>query len=128
MGHELDSDVTPVDVGLQGFTRKTGGFIGYEALMQKAKQPSSEQVVSIKFDDEFALPLGHEPIIHNSNIIGKTTSCAFGYRVNRPIALAQVSTILQPGVQIEVDIAGKYYTATVSVKPLFDAEGVTQQL
>ena len=38
MGHELDSDVTPIDAGLDFATRKAGGFIGAEALAECRKK------------------------------------------------------------------------------------------
>ena len=123
MGHELDSDVTPVDVGLQAFTRKAGGFTGFDSLSKRTDQPLSQQIVSLKFNDELAVPLGHEPVMHNGSIVGKTTSCTFGYRVNRPIALAQVSATLEPDLQLEIDIAGKYYSAEVSIRSLYDPDG-----
>ncbi len=123
MGHELDSDVSPRDAGLQRFTRKTGGFTGYEALRASASQPPAQQIVSLAFTDNSAVPLGHEPVIYNHEIIGKTTSCAFGYRVGKPIALAQASTSLKTGMQVVVDIAGKLCAADVSLEPLYDSSG-----
>ena len=41
MGHELDSDVTPIDAGLDFATRKAGGFIGAEALAEHRKKRGS---------------------------------------------------------------------------------------
>ena len=35
MGHELDGDVTPLDAGLLPMIRKSGGFIGFNALQAK---------------------------------------------------------------------------------------------
>jgi len=123
MGHELDSDVSPYDVGLAAFTRKSGGFIGYDALAARKNQPPSMQIVSLIFDDDSAVPLGHEPIIYNNRIIGKTTSCAYGYRIGKPIALAQSECLLATGARVDVDIAGSLFTAEVSLEPLYDANG-----
>lgn len=123
MGHELDSDVSPMDVNLQMFTRKSGGFTGYEALQERAEQESSQQIVSLTFADDSVVPLGHEPIIYNNTIVGKTTSCAYGYRVGKPIALAQVSMMLNSGSQVEVDVAGRLYQAQVNLEALYDAPG-----
>jgi len=123
MGHELDSDVSPADVGLQGFTRKTGGYLGCDANRAKENQPSSQQIVSLTFNDESVVPIGHEPVIVNNTIVGKTTSCAYGYRIGRPIALAQVSSDLPDGAEVEIDLAGVRYTARLSVDALFDSAG-----
>ena len=51
MGHELDSDVTPIDAGLDFATRKAGGFIGDEALAEWRKKRESSFLVSLKFHD-----------------------------------------------------------------------------
>ena len=138
MGHELDSDVSPFEVGLHTFTRKSGGFTGYEALLKRLQQSSTDQVstnqiVSLTFADDFVVPLGHEPVIYNNDIIGKTTSCAFGYRVGKPIALAQASSVLVSGIvqsdeTVEVDIGGSLYEAHLSVSPLFDATGTRMKI
>lgn len=124
MGHELDSDVSPGQVGLDGFTRKQGGFLGYESLRSlSAEQRSKNQIVSLLFHDNDAIPLGHEPLLLNKEIVGKTTSCSYGYRVKKPIALAQVSVLLPEGACIDIDIAGKKFVASVSHRPLFDPAG-----
>ena len=91
MGHELDSDVTPIDTGLDFATRKAGGFIGAEALAERRKKGGSPSLVSLKFHDETAIPLGHEPIYYDGKIIGKISSSAFGYRIGRPVAQGTVS-------------------------------------
>lgn len=128
MGHELDADVNPIDAGLQAFTRKTGGFTGYDALQAVIKTERSSQVISLLFEDEHLQPLGHEPVILDGNIIGKTTSCAFGYRVGKPIALAQVSETVCAGSTVAIDIAGEHALARVSLEPLFDPGGSRMKL
>jgi dimethylglycine dehydrogenase len=64
------------------------------------------------------------PLWYNGHIVGETTSGAWGYRVNHSIALGMLQTDLAvPGTQIEVEIFGSLYKATVqNDKPLWDAE------
>jgi 4-methylaminobutanoate oxidase (formaldehyde-forming) len=128
MGHELDADVTPADVGLDLFTRKEGGFVGYDAMKAKSATPALKQIVSLTIDDENAVPLGHEPVITNDKIIGRTTTCAFGYRVGKPIALAYVSSSINVGEQVEIDIAGELFKAQVDIAPLYDATGTRMKV
>lgn len=128
MGHELDSDVTPHDVGLQAFTRQAGGFTGYDALLEQNSQPVTHQVVSLIFDQlvvDYAnvLPMGNEPVLWQGDIIGTTTSCAYGYRVAKLVAMAQISAALETGDQVMVDIAGELTSATVYLDALFDPSG-----
>lgn len=128
MGHELDSDVTPVDVGLDFATRKLGGFIGAEALAERRAEGPVSHVVSLSLDDENAVPLGHEPIYMNGKIIGKTSSCAFGYRIGKPVALGAVNATLSTGDRVQVDIARTLFDATVTIGPLFDPSGARMRV
>lgn len=123
MGHELDADITPVAAGLDFATRKSGGFTGAEALARDRENGAVAQVVSLKLDDASAVPLGHEPICLDDRIVGQTTSCAFGFRVGKPVALGHVHDPLPDGTRVQVDIARVLYDATVVNGPLFDPQG-----
>ncbi|MDJ0860186.1 MAG: FAD-dependent oxidoreductase [Dinoroseobacter sp.] len=122
MGHELDSDVTPIAAGLGFATRKSGGFIGAEALEAARSAGETSQIVSLRFHDDVAVPLGHEPVYADGRIVGQTSSAAYGYRVGAPVALAH-ATGLTDGQTVEVDIARQMFAATVVRGPLFDPEG-----
>ena len=123
MGHELDSDISPIEAGLDFATRKTGGFIGSDTLEARRASGAKGQIVSLIFEDDHAVPLGHEPIYHNGHIIGQTSSCAFGYRVGRPIALGHVTTSLQDQTQVQIDIARQMFNATIALRALYDPGG-----
>lgn len=124
MGHELDSDVTPVAAGMAGLTRKAGGFIGAAALAQD-KGPRT--LATVILDDETAVPLGHEPVIHDGAIVGQTTSAAFGHRIGRPLALAHLSGV-PDGAKVAVNVAGTLWPARVQYSPAFDPEGARMRV
>ena len=124
MGHELDSDVTPIDVGLDFAVRKKGGFIGADVLAKQRADGIKPHVVSITFDDETAVPLGHEPIYLGDTIIGQTSSCAFGYRIGKPVALGHVSQSIETNTKVQVDIARQMFDATITLGPLYDPDGL----
>lgn len=123
MGHELDSDVTPIKAGLDFATRKKGGFTGAEVLAEQRAAGAQSHVISLAIDDAGAVPLGHEPIYLNGKIVGQTSSCAFGYRIGKPVALGHVSEAVADGARIQVDIARTLYDATVTLGPLYDPDG-----
>lgn len=123
MGHELDSDTSPIETGLDFATRKTGGFTGFEALEERRVKGAVNGMISLTLDDQNAVPLGHEPIYHNGKIVGLTSSCAFGFRIGRPVALGHASTPLENGERVQIDIARKLFDATVTIGPLFDPQG-----
>ncbi|WP_417806741.1 GcvT family protein [Thioclava sp.] len=128
MGHELDGDVTPIAAGLDFATRKKGGFIGAEALDAARAAGAQSHIISLVIDDETAVPLGHEPVYLGDKIVGQTTSCGFGYRVGKPVALGHARVALQDGARVKVDIARKLYDATVHLGPVFDPEGTRMKV
>ncbi|MEM0947475.1 MAG: FAD-dependent oxidoreductase [Pseudomonadota bacterium] len=122
MGHELDSDITPVDTGLGFATRTSGGFIGADAVQARQEKGSQPSVLSLRFTSDDAVPLGHEPIYSAGAIVGKTTSAAYGFRVRAPIALGHGKG-LTDGQIVQVDIGRSMFDATVKIGPLFDPNG-----
>ncbi len=123
MGHELDSDVSPIETGLDFAARTSGGFTGYEAMQDRRANGASNHVISLTLDDESAVPLGHEPIYARGKIVGQTSSCAFGYRVGKPVALGHCNEPLDTGDRVQIDIARVLFDATVTIGPLFDPDG-----
>jgi 4-methylaminobutanoate oxidase (formaldehyde-forming) len=123
MGHELDSDVSPIEAGLDFATRKSGGFIGFEGMQKRRANGAVNHIVSLLLDNENAVPLGHEPIYMDGKIVGQTSSCAFGFRVGKPIALGHVNVPIQDCVRVQVDIGRQMFNTRATIGPLFDVTG-----
>jgi len=123
MGHELDGDVTPIAAGLDFAVRKKGGFIGAEALAAAREAGAKPHVITVVLDDQSAIPLGHEPIYLDGAIIGETSSAAYGYRIDAPLALGHVRADVAHGEAVEVDIAGTRFPGRVVIGPAFDPDG-----
>jgi len=121
-GHDLDTDTDPMQAGLGFAIAWKTDFIGREALMIKRDQAPAIIMVSLLFDDGNVWPLGNEPVYLDGEIIGKTTSAAYGYRVGAAVALAYVSPV-GDGTQVMVDIAGHMFGAKTSLSPVFDPTG-----
>jgi 4-methylaminobutanoate oxidase (formaldehyde-forming) len=73
------------------------------------------------------MPLSNEPVYLGGQIIGKTTSAAFGYRIGKPVAIAQINT--SPGqslgeLPVEVDIACSNFSGNISLTCAYDPEGL----
>ena len=120
MGHELDSDTSPVNVAMGNLAKSTD-FIGKKALAEHIKT-RKRTLVTLIFEDTDVVPIGHEPIYLDECIIGQTTSAAFGYRVNAPIALAHVKHA-KAGTKVLVDIAGQTTPARMILEPAYDPSG-----
>ncbi len=125
-GHELDSDVTPLQAGLEFAVDWGKNFIGKDALWAEKEKGPPQKIISVVLADPDAVPLGNEPLYAGPEIVGKTTSAAFGYRIGKPVALAMVQseTLGQIGDStLDVDIAGRRYRGSVLDGAAFDPNG-----
>jgi len=124
-GHEIDTDVSPLQAGLGFAIAWHTDFIGRDAVMQQRENGETCRIVSIILDDPDAVPLGGEPVLFDDRIVGKTTSAAFGYRVGAPVAIADVSVAeaQQDGGRVHVNIAGTLQAGKMVVGAAFDPKG-----
>jgi 4-methylaminobutanoate oxidase (formaldehyde-forming) len=125
-GHDLDTDISPLEAGLEFAVNWETDFIGKEALLGRKSKPLRQRIISILLDDIDAVPLGNEPVIYQGKMCGKTSSAGFGYRVGRPIAIALVDNeIVGAGdsLIVEVDIAGELFSGKTVLGAVFDPTG-----
>ena len=125
-GHDIDSDVSPLEAGLDFAVNWSGDFIGKRSLEERKAKGIQSTMVSFKLDDANAWPIGNEPIWFNDTIVGQTTSGTYGYRVGAPVALGYVQLDAFEELhdaRVKVDIARALFDASVSVRPLFDPAG-----
>ena len=122
-GHELDTDMTPPEAGLDFALDERKECIGSAAL--RARENTAQRVVTIVLDDPAAVPIGGEPVQVKDIFIGQTTSAAFGYRVQKPVALAVVDSrpLAAAEGRVQVNIAGEIFAGTASTAPAFDPQG-----
>jgi 4-methylaminobutanoate oxidase (formaldehyde-forming) len=125
-GHDIDTDINPLQAGL-GFTLDwNSDFIGHAALLDIRQQAPGSRLVTVVFDSTDAWPLGNEPVYFDNRIIGKTTSAAFGYRVGKPIAIAlidQQGDLEIDGLKVDVDIARSQNAGTITLNAAWDPAG-----
>lgn len=130
-GRELDPDVTPFEAGLAFAVDfdKPGGFIGREALLERRGTPPRRRVVQLVVGDPEAVAWGGELVLRNGEPVGDLRSAAYGFSLGGPVALAMVraeggvdAAYVADGIW-EVDIAGRRYPATASLRPAYDPRG-----
>ncbi|MCH9671696.1 MAG: FAD-dependent oxidoreductase [Gammaproteobacteria bacterium] len=122
MGHELDSDVSPIEAGLDKFVAENKDYVGSQALAQRRKKVR-RTLATLVLEDPSAVPLGNEPVYAAERIVGRTTSAAFGFRVGAPVALAHLHFEEQAPRTVAVNIAGVHYRAALQYGPAFDPTG-----
>ncbi len=123
---DLTTDYSMLEGGLDRFVKldKPQDFTGKAALLSEKQQGSKKRFVTLIVDADEADAPFMSTLWHSGEVVGETTSGAWGYRVNASIALAMIrADLAQPGTELEVEIYGEKYKAVVQPDaPLWDAE------
>ena len=124
-GHELDTEISPLEAGLEFAVDWSKDFIGRRALLERRRQGARNRIVSIVLSDKHAVPLGNEPVMQEGKIVGRTTSAAFGFRIDAPVALANIAEpdARRTGAGLVIDIAGTRFQGRVVAGAVFDPQG-----
>ena len=114
---DLSTDYTLLEGGLERFVRLDNDhdFIGKQAIQAEKQRGVKKQFVSLKVDaGEYDAPY-MSCIWLGDEIVGETTSGAWGYRVGHSVALGTVKTELAvPGTELEIEMYGERYKAVVA--------------
>jgi 4-methylaminobutanoate oxidase (formaldehyde-forming) len=125
MGTDLTSRDNPYEAGL-GFCVSTqkDNFIGREALERVAADgPRARLRTLLVGDDEEYVPIyGGEAVYSDDDVIGRLRSAAYGFTVNRNIALAYLPAELDIGHRVAIDVFGDQIGAEVAPDVLHDPE------
>jgi dimethylglycine dehydrogenase len=121
---DLSTDYSMLEGGLERFVKfdKPQDFTGKAALMNEKQQGRKKAFVTLRVDAGEADAPYMSTIWHNGEVVGETTSGAWGYRVDASIALGVVRTDLSgEGQELEVEIFGEKRKATVQADaPMWD--------
>jgi dimethylglycine dehydrogenase len=125
VGREMSIEYSAWESALDRFVRlDKGDFVGRAALMAaKDKTPANRFVTLEMHGVADADARGSEPILLHGNLVGRTTSGGYGWRVGKSLALAMVRPDLgEPGSEFEVVVLGERYRATVVAESPYDPE------
>ncbi|WP_282152991.1 GcvT family protein [Ruegeria atlantica] len=123
---DLSTDYSLLEGGLERFVKldKPQDFPGKAAILNEKQQGVKKAFVTITVDAGDCDAPYMSCIWQNGEIVGETTSGAWGYRVGKSIALGMVKAELaNPGTELEVEIYGQKCRAVVEQdQPLWDPE------
>ena len=125
-GHDFDSDTTPSMVFPNKYIQllKKSKTINDLKLKKLALNTSKKKLVSLVFEELNCFPIGNETVQYENNIIGITTSAAFGFRINKPVALAMINFHHYKNFnQVEVNIGQNIFFAQVIEGAVYDPNG-----
>jgi heterotetrameric sarcosine oxidase gamma subunit len=135
-GHDIADEDTPLEAGLSFAVAldKKGDFVGKAALeghRQKNAFPAKRMVALALHDESDRAPMIYheEPIYRNGELVGSTTSGAWGHRVGKSLGLGYVrnSEGVVPewlsSADWEVELAWRRYPAKVQLHAFYDPKG-----
>ncbi|MBY0516343.1 MAG: FAD-dependent oxidoreductase [Bacteriovoracaceae bacterium] len=130
-GHDIDNTDNAFETGL-GFAvdfKKPEGFIGREeALKQKEMAPYKRRLVQVLVKDPSAFLYHAEILKRDGKAVGYNRAGSYGHTLGGAVGLVMI----EAGVPVtnqyitegkwEIEIAGKDYPCTLSLKPMYDPE------
>ena len=122
-GRELSIEYSALESGLDRFiSENKGDFIGREGLAEWRSKGFSFNCVTLEIYDVLdADALGNNPIYLDKKVIGRATSGAYGHRIKKSLVLAMIDPEHNKiGLDVQIDILGKMYNATVIKESPFD--------
>ncbi|NCQ24644.1 MAG: dimethylglycine dehydrogenase [Rhodobacteraceae bacterium CG17_big_fil_post_rev_8_21_14_2_50_63_15] len=123
---DLSTDYSLLEGGLDRFVKfdKPQEFPGKAALLAEKQRGVKKRFVTLIVEAGAADAPYMSTLWHDGQIVGETTSGAWGYRVGASIALGMLrADLAAPGTVLEVEIYGTRHRAVVQPDaPLWDPE------
>jgi aminomethyltransferase len=121
-GHDLDTDITPVEADL-GFAiskrrRAEGGFAGWHRIIKELEDGPVRRRVGLAVEGRQPVREGALVLDGEGNEVGKVTSGGFSPMLEAPIAMAYVpAASAEPDMPVSLVQRGKIFQAKVEPMP-----------
>ena len=121
-GHDLDTDITPLEADL-GFAiskrrRAEGGFAGWYRISRELEEGTIRRRVGLSIEGRQPVREGAMVVDDEGNDVGKVTSGGFSPMLEAPIAMAYVpAAMAEPGSAVSLAQRGKVLQAKVVPMP-----------
>ena len=123
---EMSIEYSAFESGLDRFIclDKPQDFIGKQALIEWQQQGFKNAFVTLEVHGVTdADARGSEAIYKDGVVVGRATSGGYGFRIGKSLALGMVNTGLETvGTELEIEILGQMYQATVIEESPFDPD------
>ena len=127
-GHDMDSDISPVEASLAWALSKVrradgaraGGYPGAAVIARQFAEGVTKKRVGLQINEKIPVREGAEIVDADGNVIGKVTSGGFGPSVNAPVAMGYVNLpFAAPGTKLSAIVRGKPVAVEVAKTPFF---------
>ncbi len=120
-GSDLSPERNPIEAGLGSFVDLTKpGFIGRDDLLKTKENGPRQKLVPFRMKEKGAPPRPHYAVFANGQRIGEVTSGTLSPSLNWGVGMAYIDAPhAKIGNQIEIEIRGQKFPATIEKKPLY---------
>jgi aminomethyltransferase len=120
-GSDLSPERNPIEAGLGFFVDLTkSNFIARDVLLETKEKGPREKLVPFRMKEKGPPPRPHYAVFENGVRIGEVTSGTLSPSLNWGVGMAYVSTArAKIGAQIDIEIRGRKFPATIEKKPLY---------
>lgn len=123
IGTELSIEYAALESGLDRFVKPDkGDFIGWTSLLAWRERGFDNTLVTLEVRGfNGADALGNNPLRIQGEVVGRTTSGNYGYRLGQSLALAMLKPeFAAPGTVLDIAVLGHNGTATVLADSPYD--------
>jgi len=120
-GSDLSPERNPIEAGLGIFADLTKpNFIGRDVLLKTKENGPRERLVPFRMKERGPPPRPQYAVFQSGERIGEVTSGTLSPSLNWGVGMAYVSaTHAKIGAQIDIEIRGQKFPATIEKKPLY---------
>ncbi|MEE9586602.1 MAG: FAD-dependent oxidoreductase [Hyphomicrobiaceae bacterium] len=119
---ELTNEITMVEGDMERFVGwDKSDFIGKQATLSSKQNGARISLVYLEVDADDADCIGGEPVYAGEQLVGVTTSGAYGFAVEKSLTFAYVEPQLTaPGTEFEIQILDRRQKARAIEQPAYD--------
>jgi dimethylglycine dehydrogenase len=121
----MSIEYSAFESGLDRFIRlDKGHFLGRQGLIDWRGRGATNRFVTMEVHGvSDADARGSEPIFYKGQLVGRTTSGGFGWRVGKSLALGMIRPDLgESGTDVTISILGARHKATIIAESPFDPD------
>jgi dimethylglycine dehydrogenase len=125
IAREMSIEYSAFESGLDRFIRlDKGHFLGRQGLIDWRGRGATNRFITMEVHGvSDADARGSEPIFYKGQLVGRTTSGGFGWRVGKSLALGMIRPDLgESGTDVTISILGARHKATIIAESPFDPD------
>ena len=117
-------DFTAAESGLDFFINWDKVFLGKDAALKEKKDEPKKKLVTMTVETKDIDVTGDEAIMKEGKCVGYVTSGGYAHHLKKSMAMGYLPiNLAKNGSEIEIEINGDLYKASVQLEPLYDSSG-----